>query len=143
MGEQRDFSRSLAEMHLSLAELITAAIEDEGIAPTQLLDAAQLTDAELEGIEEGDTTDLTKLAKLLHTLGRRMIINPDFSVQVYPFYEAESSSIHLNSHAHSRSEPMYPLGRSQILVRHSTSDDYERTTTTTTVPTQRQLIHAG
>lgn len=142
MSEQNEFSRSLAEMHLSLAELITAAIRDEGIAPTQLLDAAQLTDSDLEGIEEGDTTDLTKLAKILHTLGRRMVVNPDFSVQVYPFYEVETSPVHVNKHAHGRSEPKYPPTRSEISVHRSESESRERTTSTG-ASAQRQLSHAG
>lgn len=142
MSQRNDLDRSLARMHLALARQITEAIEDEGVAGAPFLEAACLSASELEGIEEGDTSDLTKLAMVLHALGRRLVINPDLTVQIQQVVETVISPIQFKSHINLGHELVHLPPKSEISYRSNKNRDSE-TKTGSDSAIRRELIHAG
>ncbi|CAN5591774.1 hypothetical protein BH23CHL5_BH23CHL5_28230 [soil metagenome] len=80
MSSIKELNKLIAKLHLELGALLSDELEKSRLEFDDVLNASNLTAAELEQIEEGDTTDFAKIAALCAALELRLTLNPDFTV---------------------------------------------------------------
>lgn len=142
MADSADLARSLGRMHLTLARLLADAVGSSGIPREQLLEAAELSDDELNLMEEGDTSDFSGIAALLSVLDYRLVLDPDFVVSIEPASRRLPPTIRLQSHPNVGDEPNHSRPTKRIAVEPGTQHE-RKTTTATDSSAIRELSHAG
>lgn len=77
-----DTDRAVARAHLEVASALAKRREELGKSTAEVSADADLPLDRLEMIEEGDTTSLTEILRLCHSLGLTIIVDEHFRVEV-------------------------------------------------------------